>query len=274
MSVGDLLQVADGANQHVRITAIASDTSLTLSTAASFGSANAVIVENPIFDVNGVSPQKVDKIASDTSLAFVSNYAGATQTGGTPHCGAQEAGVNTPTYYHVWIGNGGSGTTAFISTQRTTPYGITGYNTYFRRVGSIVDNGTTIIEFSQKEEYGTRHYIFECAYDAYAFMLIVNSTPTNNTWTSATCPVPPTAFAARLWHSMGANGARLMFRKRGAGSSTTKRLNAFYQALGATETVYIPVDVSLDGSQIYQYTVDATSALQSYLAGYSESLRI
>ncbi len=278
VSVGDLVKnAADGF--FYRVTAIASDTALTIYVSVGAGAgSNQVfsIIENPVFDVNGVSPQKVTAITSNTALLFVSNYAGATQTAGTPHCGARESGVNTPTNYYVWVGNGGSGTTAFISTQRTTPFGISGYNTYYRRIGSIVDNGSSIVEFCQTGEGIEREYTFEAAYDAYAFHHVYNATPTANTWTDVVCSgcLPATANRVKNLSSYPATNLHVMFRKRGAGSSTTKRLHLLFQGLGAASTIYTTQEVALDGAQVYQLTVDGTSVEDQYIIGYKESLRV
>jgi hypothetical protein len=117
---------------YALVTAIASDTSLTTSTALTItGNQTCNCIEQPTISASG-NTGVVVSIANNTNLVW-SNGATAGPVAYTIGNLISTAFV----YWNVYIGSGGSGTTLYVSTQRTTPFKPAGYTTSFRRLGGL-----------------------------------------------------------------------------------------------------------------------------------------
>ncbi len=193
VAVGDLIGNTTG--HFYRITAIADDTHLTISQTATLSS-TCKAIENPVFTANSVTTA-VDTITSDTSLTTVSAL-GA-------HAGAVNYTIGDPLsqasgfFLYTWASNGGSGTTTYVSTQRTTPFGISGYNTYWRRIGVIYYVSAAVIDFKQWGN-GTNRWYNYAVQNGGSGTRALSAGGTAGAWTRVACSasVPPTATMIRF----------------------------------------------------------------------------
>jgi hypothetical protein len=158
-AVNDLIGVAGflHSSAFVRVTAIATDTAMTVATAVTFSSGDPITcIEQPTISIagDGASPHQVQKIAAETganSLILTEATTGGALVAAAITVGRfyTRAPLSGGQFAFIYVGSGGSGTTAFVSTQRTTPFGLTGYATSTRRIGSCVfDNSGNIIIFA------------------------------------------------------------------------------------------------------------------------------
>ena len=247
ISVGDL--IGNSTVGYYIVSAIASDTSLTLgaSLTPTFTGITANCIENPIITpTNTGIPYQVVTIATNTGLGVnqsVTAFTGSNYLiGGLPDL-ATYPGTNLQ-FVYLFVGQGASGTTVYASTQRTKPHGITGYNTYFRRIGSLLCY-SGVPTFFTKLGMG-------CDIETQYEVQIVNTNPTtrivsNQTtggaWVSVCCATlaPPTAYAVTMLITGTA-----YFRPRNIGSATTSR----NRGTSGFEEVRCPVD----GAQWFDFT--------------------
>jgi hypothetical protein len=271
VKVGDLIgTVAKG---FARVTAVASDTSLTLAVAIPGGSpagTTPVVIENAWLQVNAQTVQQINSITSDTVLTLAANSSATVASGGTCYIGALPSGQ---TYLMVWVGTGGTGTGVWLSTQRTTPFGITGYATNYRRIGSVMWTGSVFIEFDQYGQGVERWYQFECARNTDATRILAAGTAT--TWTDVVASGAVPATAAWLYLSPQvsyASNSAVSFRKRNSGNATTNRALLLLNT-ASNNFVGGLIQCACDGAGAIQY-VNESSGGSTYIdvAGYGESL--
>lgn len=262
-AVNDLIGTA--ALGYYAITAIASDTSLTMGATpgVAFSGQTPKCIEQPSINVaTSGGAQPVLKIISDTSLSAVSTIGTFTSKTYTIGQLSSISGLNSPIFLFVFIANGTSGTTAYWSTQRTTPFGITGYTTSVRRIGTVrLTTISQIMWFTQMGLGTDRTFTIE---DAEANVIAL-SAGTSTSWVNVgfNAFVPPTASAiyVSMWMS---SAAYVSVRKRGIGSTTANR-PVFTSTSGATAIV------ACDGAQYLDYAVTAGAA-SLYTYGWVESL--
>lgn len=192
VAVNDL--IGNATSGYYQVTAIASDTSLTLATYPSavgktdFSGSSANVIEQPLIESAGGKRHPLNAIASNTSLT-ISNVALSTETGVACYA---TAGVRSPAeagWRAVWLASGGSGTTVFLSTQRTTPYGsITGYTTSYRRIGWVRLDSSGNLVYQASEDAGPTRFV------AVASTLIITNADSTSTAVdvSAAAVAPPT----------------------------------------------------------------------------------
>ena len=192
VAVNDL--IGNATSGYYQVTAIASDTSLTLATYPSavgktdFSGSSANVIEQPLIESAGGKRHPLYAIASDTSLT-ITNVALSTETGVACYA---TAGVRSPAeagWRAVWLASGGSGTTVFLSTQRTTPYGsITGYTTSYRRIGWVRLDSSGNLVYQASEDAGPTRFV------AVASTLIITNADSTSTAVdvSAAAVAPPT----------------------------------------------------------------------------------
>lgn len=278
VAVNDL--VGNSTGGWARVTAIASDTALTLSQSMTLTS-TCSCVEQPTITLTsdtaaGGTTHQVDKITSDTSLLTTEATAGGSFTGKAYQIGRRyaRAAVSASQYLYVWVGSGGSGTTAYVSTQRTTPFGITGYNTSVRRVGSVLlDSSGNVVQFSQQDFGGGGKLYTLSIVSASATARILNGVASTS-WTAANCniAVPPTSTLVYLAALLQANvQGGLFFERRGlTAPATSTNLRCYSEASGFNNgNLFCPTD----GAQALQYVLDSGSN-QAYVdvIGYVEVL--
>lgn len=157
---------------------------------------------------------------------------------------------------YVWVGTGGSGTGVFISTQRTTPYGITGYNTSVRRIGYILQTGGIIASFKQTGIGVERDYRFEYAITAFGSRVLSAGNATG--WTGVVCSsvVPPTAQRAMGTVSLvGLAAANYQADLRARNTGTTDTSRPFVLNSLTTNTISNWGNIALDDAQCFDYLV-------------------
>lgn len=277
IAIGDL--IGNSTKGFALVTAIASDTSLTLNGAppnAAFASSSVNCIENPtISSSTTTNAQRVMAISSDTALTTAIGQSAGTNVNykiGIPATtSASTAGVGQNACF-VWVGTGSGGTGCYLSTQRTTPYGVTNYNTAIRRIGSLFTVSGTMLYF---EQYGIgveRRYQYEVS--SAANLSRVLSAGTATAWTGVACSsvVPPTAvaitFSVDLTSSVG-NIAYL--RRRNSGDTALSR--NMWSICVASGGAALQVTCACDGAQAIDY-VNGTGALNTYIdvSSYLEML--
>ena len=184
---------------YYQVAFITDDTHLTIESApgTAFGSDLPNCIENPTYQATGQSTVQVTKITSNTAMvtSTAQTYSAGTayRIGTTLKKASQPVGDQG--FMYVWVGNGASGTDVYISTQRTTPYGITGYNTYIRRIASVLINTELIAPFNQYGLSNERRIGYELAFGQ-ASTRIVSAATGITEWTyiaSASAVAPPFA---------------------------------------------------------------------------------
>jgi hypothetical protein len=250
-AVGDM--IGTNAKGYSRITAIASNTSLTIAAAIPGGDPSGTTpncIENVWFQAASQTVQRINTITSDTVLNLPANSS-ATQSGVGAQIGVLPA---SQSYLMVWLATGNTGTGVYVSTQRTTPYGISGYTNGTRRIGALLYTGSVVMGFDQYGTSNERWYQIEESSADIAAILVLNAAA-NTGWTSVDCSglLPPTATAADLCAILatgGVAGFNVFFRARARGSSTTSR--STQAALGTlSSSMRTMVRTALDGVQQY-----------------------
>lgn len=253
VTVGDL--VGNSSAGWSNVTAIASDTSLTVGSNLTLNGVLYTVIETPTIKngTNGVT--KVLTITSDTALTV--NDTQTTTNGQTYSIGKPVA----TSFLYVFIATGSSGTSCFVSTQRTTPFGITGYATGFRRIGFLwLDSSANIQPFNQNGLWNTRKYQYEIPYQSTGTVLL-SAGQANATWTAvvASGAIPPTSKLGifNLLIITGATLAPLIYyRARNSGSATVSR-NLNFGASSANAQQNIVMEIPLDGAQCLDYSNSA-----------------
>jgi hypothetical protein len=271
VAVNDLVGTA--ANGYSRVTAIASDSTFTLSASIPGGDLTASafnVIEQPTITVGSQAVNFVDTINSNTLLFLTSNSTGGTLTGQTGRTGDAPA-TSAPTgffYYYVWLASGGSGTGCYVSTQRTTPFGVTGYTTSVRRIGVIeLDSSGAIVPVTH-ERYGARaRYTFQIARTgASPELAIVNSNPGNLTWNPLVVSAAPPTADALIITGLDSASTHCDTRPRNTGTSATSRPHT---QGGQNQNTY---DVPCDGAQAIDYSTAVSGTVTLYLGGFWESV--
>lgn len=189
IAVGDVIRSATkGAS---RVAAIASDTALTLVAALPGGDATGeafTLYENLIVRIASETPQRVNTIShAGTSVVVPSAWTSST-SGVTIKIGGEIASC----WYFPWLVSGGSGTGVILSTQRTTPFGVTGYTTSKRRIPCAVYNDVSGNLDNFEDTFGgsVRQIMW---IDDGVHALVSGSQATTETKVETTNGCPPTA---------------------------------------------------------------------------------
>lgn len=281
LAVGDLIGDAgpSGATSAGwgRVASIASDTSLTLSNAlpGSALSGNVYgIVENATFQLGAAPCRRVNTLSSN-GLTIVTD--GTLNNGSAVTNGATLIGMTTAQtsstvaiWSYVWIGNGASGTTVWISTQRTTPYsaGLSGYTTSVRRLGAVCqDKSANVIAFFQDGVSNERRTVFDVGtFGPSNLFLIINDTAGHNGWTDVYCGngVPPTSqrFESIMYliNPTGFWSAYLRTRGSSVSSSTNLHMDVPSAIAGITGAF----DLHTDAAQYIQHNEFSTQAITNF----------
>lgn len=273
LAIGDLIEITTGGTYRAarRITAIASDTSLTTGTNWSNTDNTdntAVCIENALFYTTPTLVQsKVNVITSDTALVS-DGVPGATYGGQTGYVGHE----TNPAWYFPWLVSDGTDTIVILSTQRTTPFlsGITSK----RRIGSVINDDAGNLAPAKTVTDGNNRWTLY-AEDGDSRMLGAGA---QQSWTDVACHarVPPTARLIRAVVSnyrAPAGDRYVRFRERAFGDSSIDRPMQVWGGAGGDETNSSLMDIPCDGAQYVQYANDSAS-MSAYLdiLGYMEIL--
>lgn len=277
VAVGDLVG-SSTTYGYARVSSIESDTALTLVAALpggdAPGSTSFNIIENATFRAESAAQSEKVRTLSAAGTAIVAdNTFSMTSTGQ-----ALTIGVSLPSIWlAIWLGNGGSGTKPFASTQRTTPFTISGYTTDVRRIGWVrVNSSGNILAFSQHGATRIREYIWEEAKGG-DFTIVSGGTATS--WTTVSCAgiVPP---AARLvlftiFNPTNSESSREVYlRPRGVGSATTSR-NLYQRGVSPAGSIGLTgfLRAHCDSVQNIDYVTDVTNAGATiYVGGFVEEV--
>lgn len=162
VAVGDVIRSAS--NGSSRVTAIASDTSLTIAAAfpgGDVGAAQAItLYENLTLWPDTASSgdkRRVNTVSHAGTAVVLSSSVTSSGSGKTARIGVEVASCLLRTFVRY-----GTGTTGQISTQRTRPYPLSGYDTAWRYTGALTNKSNgDICKFSSVNFGATRH----CTYD-------------------------------------------------------------------------------------------------------------
>jgi hypothetical protein len=261
-----------------RVTAIASDTSATIVAALPGGNAPAStsykIIENGTLQpVTSGEKVRINTIsASGTTIVAASNFS-VTATGQQLRLGTEAVG----TWLFAWIRSGSSGTTVALSTQRTTPYAMTGYDTAFRLIFSIRSHsGSALMEAFQREVSGpVADTFYEEPEGGNDTAVLAGGTATSWTDVALNAVVPPTARQAflEIVNFKPTTESTIYVREQSIGSSTTSR-NARVSAIANSINSALVV-VNVNSSQRIQYafnTAPGSAAGYIRVRGYRETL--
>lgn len=285
VAVNDLVGNATGG--WARVTAIASDTALTLSQSLTLTSTCTVIEQPTITLTNdtaaGGTTHQVDKISSDTSLLITEVTSGGNLSGKAYQIGRHyaRAAVSAAQFGFIHLVKGATGTSAVISTQRTTTFaqafggssGITGYLASYRRIGScLFDSSGNILAFSQDGLNSRRAYYYVFAENTNGVRVVNGGAAT--AWTDVACNVvaPPTTKRITVLLASTTAGNEVYIRPRGinayASISSTPRTHGDTSNIGTNGWQICP-----DGAQYIQYTNFAGgSAGYVEVYGYEEDI--
>jgi hypothetical protein len=207
-----------------RVTAIASDTSLTISISLgtvpsqTFNKQECSLLSSPTrtyrvdnISAGGSSLQTVELLSDSGTWTA---YAGGRRTWMTSTGGC---------WYSVWLVTDGTTVTAILSGSRSAPMGNSGYTTAYRRIGWVLlDTSGNVQAFSESADR-----IFTWEVDRTTVRAVSAVTPTANTWTKADLSslIPPTASRATLSAFNGGTSTTptTFYRPSGVGSSTVGR---------------------------------------------------
>ena len=256
-----------------RITAIASDTSLTVSQAVTIaGGSTATVVEQPTFTTatDNVAVT-VDQITTDTTL---------TSTGSGTHASSRSFTLGTnvgSNWLYLHVVSGTAGTSLIASTQRTTLLNPgAGYTTYKRRFGTVPTTSGAALLFAFQREVSpfVRDTFYEEAAAADGTGVLSGGGAV--AFTSVACNVvcPPRCRQAWVTMTFAAPTALVSgyLREPGQGSATTTRnLQATCANGGSSASASL---VSLDRAQNLEYVLSAAggSVFALNVRGYRETL--
>lgn len=275
VSINDL--IGNATKGYYRVSAIASDTSLTIASAPSsaFSGDTVKRIEQPTIKVAAQAVRRVNTITSDTAMTAETTWTG-TSSGNTLTAGGIN-GIGGNQSLYLWLASGGSGTTVYLSGQRTTPFAVTGYTTSTRRIGSVQYNNTdtTILPFLAERQGQAVRYTYALENGASASRIVSAASATAWTRVTARGCVPSTActIVYTLYLFNPANNNLLFLRPGGLGSATTtNNCRAIAVAGGRASTAY---EVGVDGAQCSDWVLNAADANNpAYIDvnGYSEVL--
>ena len=278
ITLGDLIGTA--AKGYFQVTAIASDTALTLvsTPGSAFSGQTPNCIENPTIKVASQTVQQVIAIASDTSLTIASNSS-ATQSGQAYQIGVVPTVTTMPAanniWLYVWVGTGGSGTAVWISTQRTTPFSTTttGYNTNVRMIGPWLCNAGSLVTMTQSGQGNDLEYFIEADRASINDRLVSAGAATAWATLPANGVVPPGASAilVTIQGSGLANGIANV-RRRGLGTANVTR-GAYLIVNSASNNSSAAFWVGCDGVQAIDYANSSASLSTTiYVSGFRVSV--
>lgn len=281
---GDLF--GNATKGYSQVSSVESDTSLTLTAAIPGGSiaggSTVNVIENPTISVGTKKFVQVSTITDNTTLAVttteaVTQTAQAFRVGGVPTGGMTKPHASV-IFFHVWLGNGSSGTGVYVSTQRTTPFGITNYNSYVRRLGAIAVYPVTpvvvpFVSASIVSNIRELHYETEIGGNFPARLLSAGSVTSAWTRIQGAQAIAPTAYCGivnfTVFHATQTVYAHLRGSNIGA-SAQTRNAATFCATNGYGSR---PYDLFLDDGQAMDY-INSTASTSSYIdtIGFKEKI--
>ena len=292
VAVNDL--IGNNASGYYRVTAVASDTSLTLinypsgaggpSTGVDFSGATVNVIEQPVIESAAGKAHGVSIIFTNTDIYLGFTTASATETGVAAYASSKSALDSTSytcLWRAVWLLSGGSGTTVALSTQRTTPYlSITGYTTSYRRIGWVrIDSSGNVLPTYSTDGGGVRTVDYESNSSATEQSIASNLALTTSWQTLlAGASVPPTSrrviLAVQLIDPNTVGYTILRGRNLGNAGASVANYRACGPPTSTSTRVFNTVLVPCDGAQAIEVGSNANTGDGSYIAvlGYEDTL--
>lgn len=256
LGIGDVIRSATkGAS---RVTAIASDTACTLVAALPGGDCTgeaATCYENLIVRIASETPQRVNTV-SHNGLSVVVPSAWTSNTSGVA---IKLGGEIVSAWYFAWLVSGGSGTGCILSTQRTTPYGVTGYTTSRRRICATYNSSGGDIAIFAQTLLGTARFTH---WDT-AIRVVSAGTATSFTdasYDAGAAPATATLGLIQIISVTGASATGVNVRGNGQAGGGQASMNSI-----ANQTVDTYGFVSLIGGALEYRLAGAGSNTEAYV---------
>lgn len=290
LKVGDL--IGNPTTGWRKVVSVDSDVQVTVSAVfLAAGTGGATAIENPtlyVADAIGTDATRgVIEIDSGNILRCDSNFTVNNAGTALARAGRDPYRLALTRWYHLWLCKGSTGTSLFVSTQRSTPYlrttfasatpPVSGYGDLFRRLGAVrleLDGGGPGSRFTPFSESGSRNRRDRSWEWAGADVLAAFGT---GAWTQTDLSlfVPPTATLARVVLELDTPTAfcRLSTRASGYGDAALSRpsaVRALAGGWGCAEVVALT-----DGAQRVDFTLDAADAANpgaARVSGYAEEV--
>lgn len=284
LALGDL--IGNDTKGWSRVTAIASDTSCTIAAAppggAIGGGSSYTIIENATVWPGATSTDKrAIKTLSAAGTSVVVDAALTSNAAGV----ALKLGVVAPAVdsshtraLFVWVVDASS-TTVYASTQRTTPYSVSGHTTTGRqRVGSVlIDSSGNMIEF-RHNRFGSRSDYW--LHSASEYVVVSGGTATSFSARNCTLEglAPPTADMLRIRADVDKTGSAgnfstLTVRPTGATNGVTPCYSDDWQTGDGTTRANQTLLFPCNSAQQMDYKGSGTNfAVYMTFFGWSEVL--
>lgn len=264
-AVGDMYGNTTGG--FARITAIASDTSMTVASALSLvnGAAVSRIEGSCVGIATGTQQRVMNLISSNTSITCSTNFTSSLSSQNLYHNWFGQVSE----WLAVWLVSGGSGTGVVLSKQRTKPYtavtvgtGLTvsptGYDTSYRRIGWLrIDSAGNLFQVYYNDGVGCRWADWET--QGSDLRMISNASSTAS-WTAVACETvaPPTArrLLVNLFQYAPNTANPIYVRGRSVGSSTVQRARVV-QTPTTSDFEFIVTPCPCDGAQYVEHGAQA-----------------
>lgn len=278
--------IGNSTRGYSRVTAINSDTSITLAAAfpASAASGDTMSVYyTPTIWIGSTAADKrrIDSISSDGKTTVTVDHSPGDITslgaGQTLTIGVLPNLTNLGTgnlWLHAWVRQGSSGTTATWSTQRKTPYSIGGYTTAVRRVAAVPTVGGQVgsnlaVCYQQQSGNNLTRSTFYQDSPANGNCTIINLTTITASWVSYSlgAVVPPTSTLVFLGCNNASSTIATYVRPRNIGSTAVTRPFG-WQSSGWNEW-----KCQTDGAQAIDIVASSgTPSILLQVGGYVEDL--
>lgn len=271
--------VGNSVKGYSRVASIETDTSLTLVAAlpggdAGGGSVGLVVVENPSVwpGATAGDKQQINTLSSAGTVVVAPASFTNGGAGQTLKIGVQPA--TTAMWMYVWVRSGGSGQTVTFSTQRSTPYSVTGYTTSLRRTGAIKINASGVISYSYQREVSSTatDTVYE---EQRAVGPTVLYSGNAQVWTAVALNpgAPPSsryAYICLYGHGATTSGF-INVRERGQGDSAVSRNVSSNN--NNSDNRYVPVWCTCDGAQYIDFNneTNVASSVVICLAAFRET---
>ena len=273
VAINDLIGTA--AKGYFQVTAIASNTSLTLASTpgSAFSGQTPNCIEQPLFQCNSQTIQRVKAIASDTSLTLGANSSATVASGGTAKAGGLYGGdASNNAFYNVFaLTDNVSNTGVILSSQRTTPYMSATY-AYFRRISAIVvDSGGSIFPYSQVGGGHDREQFYEQTQNTKNLRVLSGGTATSFTAVVCSGVIPPSAIKINVYLQSAGTGAGVQVSTRNTGAGTTgvrARLDQPVASQNFSANIYTP----WNGQSFDYMNSTASSSTFADIGGFVETV--
>jgi len=274
VAIGDVIRSAS--NGASRVTAIASDTALTLVAAfpgGDVGVGQAITSHENLTlwpDTGSAGDKRrVNTISHAGTAVVLSSSVTSSASGRTARVGVEVASC----WFFPWVVYGGSGTSAVLSTQRTRPYSASGYTTAWRQVAGIgvYNNASGNIDNFECRGEGNRRFVKWIDDSVHEIGTTLSST--SNVQLSTNTAAPPTAtdvvLRVAIFNATFASTAGyvvlLISSMRDGGSTYNGAVGCHAGTTAATAgTNYssgYPVGLTPSGGLIYKFVLGGVGAL-------------